>query len=350
MPCSMLCQASIGYMQLDYCNNMVWLFFELVDIVAFQCRATHFIGRDSMPGAFAHLTAVNLASDSNALSSIDMPLDAKKAISLNKPYVELGCVSPDYPYLDIGDSAQNRWADKMHYERTGELIKSLAKQCKMLQDNDRDKVFAWLCGFISHVIADITIHPVVERKVGPYEQNKTAHRTCEMHQDAHIWRRLNLGEVGLADHVRQQFGYCVGQDGRLDKTIKTIWLAGLKDIHSSFASDVPPDFDKWHRGFQLIVDNAEEGYRFFPWARHLAANNGLLYPRPDEIDKQFTEHLDTPNGLLNYDQVFDLAVSNIKRYFAILASYIFGDGQLMAFVNWNLDNGQDENGELTGWV
>lgn len=59
-----------------------------------------------------------------------------------------------------------------------------------------------------HVAADITVHPVVELKVGPYAQNQTAHRTCEMNQDAFIWQRLNLGELGYADRVQQNIGSC----------------------------------------------------------------------------------------------------------------------------------------------
>lgn len=303
-----------------------------------------------MPGAFAHLTAVNIASDSNALNTIEMPLEAKKAIALNKSYVELGSVSPDYPYLAIIDSKQNVWADLMHYEKTGEFIKALARQCKLYTGTEQHKTFAWICGIVSHVIADITIHPVVELKVGPYEQNKTAHRNCEMHQDAYIWQRLNLGEIGLADHVKEQLGSCIDNNGDLDNTIKTIWLAALTEVHPQQAEKVTPDFDKWHQGFQLVVDNADEGYRFFPWARHLAANSGMLYPRPNEVDNQFIKNLNTPYGLKDYDEVFDLAISNIKQYLAVLGNFVFDSGTLSAFVNWNLDNGFDENGELTAWA
>jgi len=34
----------------------------------------------------------------------------------------LGSVSPDYPYLALGDGGAKRWADIMHYTRTGEVI------------------------------------------------------------------------------------------------------------------------------------------------------------------------------------------------------------------------------------
>lgn len=86
---------------------------------------------------------------------------------------------------------------------------------KTLTGNVRDKAFAWLLGYTAHVITDTTIHPVVEPKVGPYAQNKTAHRECEMHQDAYIFQRLNLGGVGVAD-LESSLERCSLADGSMD--------------------------------------------------------------------------------------------------------------------------------------
>ncbi|GGO74047.1 zinc dependent phospholipase C family protein [Bowmanella pacifica] len=301
-----------------------------------------------MPGAFAHITAANEACDTTSLMGMDMPVSAKLALSQNPKYIELGCVSPDYPYLAIADSKQNKWADLMHYERTGELIKTLATACKTLPDSEQGRLFAWLCGFVSHVIADITIHPVVERRVGPYAQNKTAHRECEMNQDAYIWQRLNLGEIGVADHVRIHIGECA-QNGRLDSAIQRLWGNALLRVHKEYAQQAPPEFDKWHDGFQTVVDKAEEGYRLFTWARHVAADIGLMYPRPDEVEVSFIEELDTPAGFMHYDQIFDLAVANIRRYIGIVGRFVYEGGNLDDIKNWNLDDGKDAEGELTAW-
>ncbi|MDV6317213.1 zinc dependent phospholipase C family protein [Idiomarina sp. HP20-50] len=303
-----------------------------------------------MPGAFAHLTAANLSISSNSLTSIDMPSEAKRILALNTHFVELGCVSPDYPYLAVMDSDQNHWADLMHYDNTGELVKVLAKACKMLDDQAaKEKVFSWLCGYTSHVIADITIHPVVELKVGEYKENKTDHRVCEMHQDTHIWQRLNLGEIGLADRVKSNIGECVDGNGHLDTDITKIWEEALVSIHQDYFKKIKPDFNKWHGGFQTIVDNADEGYRFFKWARHVAADSGLLYPRPDEVNDTYIFDLETPAGVMDYDDIFDMAVKNIQSYIGIVGRYVFCDESLDDIKNWNLDNGQDESGKLTAW-
>lgn len=304
-----------------------------------------------MPGAFAHLTAANFAcGGTNSIAEIDMPQVAKLFLSRHINFVELGCVSPDYPYLAIGDKSQNKWADLMHYDHTGDLIKVFASECKALTGRAQEKVFAWLCGYISHVLADITIHPVVEFKVGPYIGNEQAHRVCEMHQDTYIWQRMKLGEIGLADRIKSNMGSCVDEDGTLDKAVTCVWGHGLSKIHSAYAAISAPDFDKWHGGFQTVVNNAEEGYRLFKWARHVSADLGLSYPRPAEINEaEYILNLDTPQGLMNYDDIFDLAVSNIQNYIGFLGRYVFDDGSLEPFRNWNLDDGRDEFGELTAW-
>ncbi|MEF2482658.1 zinc dependent phospholipase C family protein [Vibrio mimicus] len=183
-----------------------------------------------MPGAFAHITAVNVASANKALQKLNMPQSARKALAQNKRYLELGCVSPDYPYLAIMNSAQNQWADKMHYNDVGKLINALIKQIKAVESEYSAKAFAWLCGFVAHVAADITIHPVVEMKVGPYAQNAKDHRICEMNQDAYIWpTRMQLGDIGFADRVKDNIGSCVDSDddSQLDPIIRNLWCTAF---------------------------------------------------------------------------------------------------------------------------
>lgn len=304
-----------------------------------------------MPGAFAHITAVNEAFQNSALQLLsEMPMQAKRILSSQQEYVELGAVSPDYPYLALMDKPQNKWADLMHYEKSGGVIRAAVRHIVELPPEERDKAFAWLCGYTAHVIADITIHPVVERKVGPYEENKAAHRICEMNQDAYIWQRLNLGEIGLADRVRLNIGACTapGSD-ELCRTVKHVWGLSLQDNYPDIFVQTPPDFNKWHNGFQSVVDNADEGHRLFPFARHVAAGLGVLYPNHNEVDFSFINGLDTPKGIKNYDEVFDLAVVNIRKYWTFIAQAVFTDRVLDEILDWNLDNGLAPDGSLTAW-
>jgi hypothetical protein len=305
-----------------------------------------------MPGAFAHITAVNLASSNSDLMKLDMPKKAKLILSTEKRFMELGCVSPDYPYLKLGDSKQNEWADRMHYSNVDVLIKKLIHLTRELSGEAQGIAFAWLSGYVAHVICDITIHPVVQLRVGPYEQNKKEHRICEMNQDSHIWKRLNLGDIGLADRVRLNIGSCTSsvKANQLESVIHDLWLNALEYTFPDECNKTPPQIHYWHRGFLRIVDNVDEGYRLFPFARHVAASAGIVYPAPDDIDMSYIKNLDTPLGTRNYDEVFDLAIENVQKYWCILAKAIYEEGDDSMFLSWNLDTGFCENNALTAWI
>jgi len=304
-----------------------------------------------MPGAFAHITAVNFALSNANLKKLDMPKKAKLILSRNQKFVELGCVSPDYPYLMLASPTQTAWADKMHYENVGVLIKKAILLVKALPGEEQEKAFSWLCGFVAHVITDITIHPVIELRVGPYKENAKEHRICEMNQDAHIWPKLNLGKIGYADRVRGNIGACndAHNPSDLDKTITTLWGHCLTEIFPDTAKATPPDINGWHKGFQFIVDNVDEGYRLFPFARHVAAKQGLVYPSKDAIDPSYIKGLKTPVGIADYDAIFERAVENVREYTCCLANAVFDGGRVDMFLNWNLDTGLCEDGNLTAW-
>ena len=173
-----------------------------------------------MPGAYAHITLVNLAREPARLEAgPGLPKPAALALGRWFKYCELGAVSPDYPYLALGAAGAAAWADRMHYQRTGDMIKAGIECVRALTGAPRDKALAWLFGYAAHVITDTTIHPVVELKVGPYAQNKKAHRECEMNQDAYIFQRLNIGGVGVADYLESSIEQCGPADGSLDPII-----------------------------------------------------------------------------------------------------------------------------------
>ncbi|MEJ2528646.1 MAG: zinc dependent phospholipase C family protein [Gammaproteobacteria bacterium] len=306
-----------------------------------------------MPGAYAHLTIANLLRNSVRLENIDgFPLQAIPTVLRYGKYIELGSVSPDYPYLALSDVNASVWADKMHYIQTGQMIHAGIKAIRLQPAEVQNKLLAWLLGYASHVIADVTIHPIIELKVGPYAQNKTAHRVCEMHQDVYIYRRMNLGDIGQAEFLDSGIGACGNphDHSRLDTDIKALWLSMLTDIYGDEVNTSPPDIDRWHQGFRFIVDNiAEEGGRLIPIARHVAAGLGLVYTKRPY--SRYTHNLEVPNGSMDYDEVFDLALDNVARVWAVVAAGILENDEsyLTEIGNWNLDTGLDASGNLVFW-
>ncbi len=307
-----------------------------------------------MPGTFAHITLVKQMT--GHLDGIaGLPTGAKTAYLDYAKYCELGSVSPDYPYLALGDGDALQWADNMHYIRTGEMILSGTRAlAAMGPGGTRDKCLAWLLGYAAHVAMDVTIHPIIQLKVGPYAQNKTDHRICEMHQDAYIYLRLNLDEIGLAEPLRAGIAACgaPGDDGALDPDIAGLWRTMLAEVYPGTFAQAPPDIDSWHRGFVSVIDAIEEGQRLLPLARHLGVDSGLTYPAVDNIDDQYISALETPETPMDYDTIFDRAAANVGAVWSWVGRDVLNeDGNLVEdnIGDWNLDTGRDENGDLVFW-
>lgn len=208
-----------------------------------------------MSGAYTHITLENLVKEPLRLEAIEgFPKDAIVTILDYFKFCELGALSPDYPYLALDDSSAPSWADAMHYTRTGEVIHAGIEQLQQMESEAFQKGLAWLLGYSAHVATDVTIHPIVERKVGPYHENKSGHRICEMNMDAYIFQRLNLGDIGLSDHLDSGIARCSapGDSDQIDLDISTLWLTMLQKIYPDHFDSNPPDISKWYRRFRLI--------------------------------------------------------------------------------------------------
>lgn len=309
-----------------------------------------------MPGAYAHITLVNILKEPERLEKIQgFPIEAIPAILDYFKFCELGAVSPDYPYLALGDSNAKKWADEMHYTRTGAMIHAGIKYLKNMQGEAKRKGLAWLLGYSAHVATDVTIHPVVELKVGTYTGHEKEHRICEMHQDAYIFPRLNLGEIGLSEHLDSGIAACcsAADKHKMDSDIEALWRSMLKGIHPKQFETNPPDINKWHKGFKVMLDDVgEEGNKLIPFARHVAVGLGLTYPAKKDIDKQYIENLKVPTGQKHYDEIFDLAINKVGSVWQLVASgTMASDKTYLAKIGttWNLDTGRDEKDQLVFW-
>jgi len=306
-----------------------------------------------MPGAYAHITMVNLAREPDRLEATDIPIKAIQAVLRHLGFCELGAVSPDYPYLHIGLNGSKAWADLMHYERTGEPLKRGIEFARKLNPSDKPPVAAWLMGYAAHVVADVTIHPVVELRVGEYAANAKQHRICELNQDAHIFRKLGVGDVGLSEHLDSGIWRCCDGpgSGKLDRSVFATWEHMLSTTYPDEFRKNKPDMHAWHAGFKRSVDLAEEGYRMPLLARHLAVDCGMTYPAVADIDQCYIRNLETPDGVMDYDQVFDKALGNVSAMWAVIGKAIFEDDQayLTTIGNWNLDTGKDKAGNFAFW-
>ena len=299
-----------------------------------------------MPGAYAHLSMVSTLATRQALSSYGLPDEAIKSILTNRKYCEFGAVSPDFPYLDFSHDDSKFWADQMHYTKVGTTLRAGINHVAELAEEEKSIAAAWLFGYISHVITDVTIHPVVNLIVGgEYETHKTEHRICEMHQDAYIFpKSLNIGSIGMAvNHLKQGIGTCFDENNekKINLIIKHTWETMLHAAVSSPAAAM--DFDEWFDDFVDIVSGiARSSVTLPPLARHVAFGLSITYPALDQIKQKFIADIPTPSGLSHYTRVFEKAKDNVGKYYSIAADAIFRNdtSNLGMLKDWNLDTGE----------
>jgi hypothetical protein len=100
-----------------------------------------------------------------------------------------------------------------------------------------------------------------------------------------------------------------------------------------------------------VAKIAEDGNKLLPAARHLAVDSGMVYPAVKDIDSTFIHSLQVPGGQKDYDEIFDIAIENVKTVWSLIWKGVFaGDKSFETRLGkWNLDTGRDENNQLVFW-
>ena len=306
-----------------------------------------------MPGAYAHLTLANLARSREYLDAgPGMPRSGVLALERWHAFCELGAVSPDFPYHAVGAKTAGKWADLMHGQYTGTLLRAAIERVKALNGTRREKAFVWLLGYAAHAIADATIHPVVQLQVGPYSRNKEAHRRCEAHQDVYIFKHFKTGGLDIGDYLESSIERCSMADGSIDPAVADLWKGLLARFHPDVYRVNPPDLWRWNKGFTATIEAGSRVGHLFPLARHISSNSGMNYPQEDEVDySSYVDQLETPHGRLSYDEIFDKTLTHVLEGWHLIGDAVFSGGTQYqeAFWDWNLDTGRDARGRIVFW-
>ena len=311
-----------------------------------------------MPGPYAHITLLYELRSSGMFDKIFPPSSGSAALlAHNFSYGVLGAVSPDYPNLAPPDSNASGWADAMHCTDACAMLASGIRRVRSAQGSTRDKQLAWLLGYASHVAADVTIHPVVQAKVGVYAANQRHHRICEMNQDSFIYHRMKLGEIGESDEYAQAVLRCCNSGDRtaLDCDIVTLWEDMLAEVHPQLFTALPPDCRAWHRNFVTRVDQCRDSQvRLFPLAGRISEYVGVAYPAYRYVGRQFVADQVVPSEKpyhIDYDDVFDHAADAVADVWKCVEQAVSAaeSAQPPQLGNWNLDTGRDGQGRLVFW-
>lgn len=311
-----------------------------------------------MAGGYAHITAVSRLSETETLLDL-FPRKVAGGLLTHYKFMELGSVSPDYPYLGFASvdslfrSGDAPWADAMHNDRGGEMIRAGIRLVRAMSGDSQVKCLAWLLGYAAHVGTDLTIHPMVNLMVGAYAQNKTQHRVCEMNQDGHVYATLGLGKVIDTRHLDATIGKCGDGKGGLDADIKALWAAMLRAVHGTRdSSTLEKRIDSWHTGFVRALSLATNGgAKLFPFARHMLADKAAVYPDPP--DAKWLTNLKTPKGPMDYAAIYDRVLTNVQTVWrSVGAAVLDHDDTALAAIgpDWNLDTGEaTPGGALVFW-
>jgi hypothetical protein len=281
-----------------------------------------------MAGGFAHITLVDtLCMDGDILDGISNLTPAMKhALSVYLNFVELGSVSPDYPYLTLFDNNSAGWANVMHYYKTLDFVRiAIPLIYKMdYRQNDTMKCIAWIFGYTAHVVTDLVIHPIVNLKVGSYEQNKREHRLCEMNQDVYIFHDVNKREITQAEYIKDagiKSCYQKGNKKNLDQTVAYLWKQCLPVVTGTDFTFKPslekptkaPNPNQWHKNYISMIDGiAEEGGKLPPLIKQIVEDEGVVYPALKNLDRSYIDSLSTTEGNMSYKDIFQRTQEKVK--------------------------------------
>lgn len=313
-----------------------------------------------MAGTFTHWMIVE-----EALNKFNKLPKSKKhkyfpVIKGSSHFVLLGAVSPDYPYLselEGGLFKIHSWADRMHYENTGEFVQFAIQNLIKLKDNDFEICLSWLSGYVTHLLADSVVHPVVNSIVGPYLFNSEEHRHCEMTQDSYIFKEIKKVEIEYSEFIGIiKMCSMPGGKSNLPPAIKDLWTETLKMSHPGAKEKFDKiDPDSWHKNFLSAIGKVSNPIAIF---RHMGEQRNLVYKKVQDITaderKKFIDEAKLPNGKTGdfKELAFDKTVSEVIKVWQKLFSDIEAkamDNCLSYIKNWNLDTGVDEN-TMYFWV
>lgn len=162
-----------------------------------------------MPGAYTHISLVRLLLAKKGLDALGLHPNARRALLEYPELCQMGAISPDYPYLNLisGKEESEFWANAMHHKYGTWTEKNIVhvgiEYLKSLTGDEQAQCLAWFLGYVSHVTADVTCHPVTNLLVGDYEAgNQVPHRISEMHQDVYIFSTRLQGSVRKSEHIK----------------------------------------------------------------------------------------------------------------------------------------------------
>lgn len=308
-----------------------------------------------MAGAFTHFIICDVAKRKRASLGVEL----WRFLNKYSEFLSLGAASPDLPYLSFKTGNVN-WADVMHYEKTNSIVISgyntLKGKWSARTPADETKL-AWLMGYVSHLVADATIHPIVQAIVGNYEDHKDDHRICEMTQDSLVFNDYKKNDITYAE-FSSILKFC--KESAAFDELMDFWKTQILTNYTD--KNEEPETSLWFTTYTKAIDAAEGGSAAALF-RHIGVAKDYFYRPKADIVSNYPEHFKKyfaevrlPNGSTGSFKKdgFEKTVQNVIDAWTSLYSGLNSSITVTDYVkNWNLDTGinlDSLNKEVTYWV
>ena len=135
-----------------------------------------------MPSCITHQLIAEEARD-------DLPQGAREAAERHPDYYFLGAQGPDvfFFYRPLSKKEQNL-GQFMHRKRVYDVFTFFLRARLSFEGEERERVTAYLSGYVSHYAADVAFHPYVYAYLNAHGCNKAEHQLIESDWDVYFAR------------------------------------------------------------------------------------------------------------------------------------------------------------------
>jgi hypothetical protein len=300
-----------------------------------------------MSANFAHMIlAETLSKQADSIPNMEPTM--VMALQNYTSFCKLGAVSPDCPSV-VGETDATGFGNMMHYLRPADFVRFAVPKIHEMNFSLAETrcCLAWIFGYASHLVTDLTIHPVISRKFGAYaasKKNRQQHRLCEFNQDVYLYHRTYAQEIVGADFLKfSGLAECAvnGNINKLNPAIISLWSHCLQQFPRSETKSYVrlPNTSlrptNWYATYTFLFKSVvTKGNAFLEGI-------GFGYPRIAELKSIYLEDLPTDSGRkITYNDLVAITKTNIKTTWATLASALgTGNASLFTLPNANLDTG-----------
>jgi hypothetical protein len=271
-----------------------------------------------------------MASGSKCAAILDDRL--RSILDRWQPFLLLGSVGPDLPAIMDAVTFQHV-SDLLHDGKPEPRVPTNTTACELysaLKGGAANRAeFAFLLGYVSHTVADVIVHPIVNDISGG---DSIQHRNCETCQDALLFHDCMKRDIKTTDYL-SWLTRCKTRPNDLDATIE-LWQSIVERYYGDY------DCGNWVTSYETGFSIARQAYHIDGWSYPSLANITSA-----EVNR-FYSHLTLPvtktDGRFK-DQVFDKAVAfTAQLWQQIYLRFVAGNDQIADLVpDWNMNTGEN---------